>query len=317
MMIPRIASFLLYAVVSLQDFSAASSQVHRRLADVSEYSSEKNMDVLSHLLQLKSQTRKLEDTKYDCGVVLYYHVPGTEGTAVNEWLKQLADANDAEYFSRSDQNTSFADTLDKRFESVRGWQIVYAQDNSISLNLEESKLKKWREAVTNQQCQFLATTMFADTIDHSVSCTYKKFARCNCSPQEFKERGYDLDDAIAVKDGLTNWPLRGQLDYFLFNNEDNDELSMQEKVMRGMEILTNHFDVVILNNRDKFIDTVLKVTGWTSSISLDENVHGDLIFTKDLVSKYSKLAGKNGDADFIDAVNHVYKNDLGYLFDDL
>jgi hypothetical protein len=36
-----------------------------------------------------------------------------------------------------------------------------------------------------------------------------------------------------------------------------------------------------------------------------EKVYGDLIFTRELVSKYSKLAGKNGDGDFIDAVNNV------------
>ena len=314
---PRIASFILTTAVSLQSILVASTQLHRKLADVSEYSSEKSMDVLSHLLQMKSKTRKLEEKKYDCGMILYYHVPGTEGTTVNAWLKQMADANGAEYFSRNDQNTTFTDTLDKEFESVRGWKIVYAQDNSISLNLDESKLKKWREAASNQQCQFVATTMFADTIDHSVSHTYKKFAKCNCTPQEFKERGYDLDDAVAANDGLTDWPLRGQLDYFLFNNQDGAELSMQEKVKRGMEILANHFDVVILNNRQKFVDTVLKVTGWASPISLGGKDHGELIFTKDLVSKYSKLAGKNGDADFIDAVNHVYNNDLGYLFDDL
>lgn len=109
-------------------------------------------------------------------------------------------------------------------------------------------------------------------------------------------------------------PFEGQLEYLLFNNaEYDDKLETKDKVKRGMEILQKHFDLVLLNNREKFVDTVLKVTGWPSPGPLAEKVHGQLIFTKELVSQYNKVAAKNGDGDFVDAVSHVYNNDLGFL----
>ena len=316
-MIRCVAVFFLVAVAGLlfphiasASFAALNADgtdtdtSHRRLADISEYDSEKSMDVLTRLWQMKSQTRQLDETTHNCGVILYYHIPGTEGTAVNEWLKKLKDENDAGYIS-STENKSFIETVEKQLESIQGWKVVYAQDNSFSLHYDPALLQKWRDAVTKQQCRFLVTTMFADIIDHSVSHTYKNFAKSNCSPSEFKERGYDMGSSI--------WT--GQLDYFLFNNGKIADIESKEKVKRGIDILMKNFDLVLLNNRVKFVDTVVKVTGWSSPGHLDEKMHGDLIFTKDLVSKYNKLAGKNGDGDFIDAVNHIYNNDLGYLAD--
>lgn len=310
---------------SLAVFSLASASIaklnagdgeatlHRRLADVSDYDSEKSLDTLSKLLQMNSRTRKLDDTKHDCGVILYYHIPGTGGTDLNDWLQHLKDANRVQYISSVDDK-NFAEDVEKYLGS-KGWTIIYAQDDSMSLHFDESKLVKWREATAKNQCRFVATTMFSDTINHSVAHTYKRFSDCDCTPEEFKERGYDMNVGI-VEVGVTNWPFRGQLDYFLFNNAEHvDELEVNDRVKRGLEILQKHFDLVVLNNRDKFVDTVLKITGMSSPGSLAEKVHGDLIFTKDLVSQYSKLTAKNGDADFIDAVGHVYNNDLGYLFD--
>lgn len=325
-MVHRLATALV-AAASLAALSPASATIaklnaddgeatiHRRLADVSDYDSEKSLDTLSKLLQMKTHTRKLDDTKHNCGVIFYYHIPGTEGTAVNEWLQRLKDANGANYISSVGNGNNFVGDVEKSLEN-KGWTIVYAQDDSLAFHFDESKLVKWREAASKQQCQFVSATMFADTIDHSVAHTYKKFAQCNCTPQEFKQkRKYDMNLDVAEV-GLTNWPLRGQLDYFLFNNgEGTDALQVNDRVKRGVEILQKHFDLVLLNDRDKFVDTVLKVTGWSSPGPLAEKVHGDLIFTKDLVSQYSKLAAKSGDADFIDVVGHVYNNDLGYLFD--
>jgi hypothetical protein len=303
-----LASPISSAAIAKLNADDADPTIHGRLSDDD---SEKSMDILSRLLQMKSQTRKLDETRHDCGVILFYHIPGTEGTAVNEWLKQLKDANNADYIS-SIQDTPFTDAVEKNIDSIKRWKIVYAQDNSLSLNFDEALLQKWRDSVTKQQCRFIAATIFADTIDHSVSHTYKKLADCNCTSEEFKSRGYDMDE--IPKGGLSDWPLRGQLDYFLFNNAEVDvEIKVNDRVQRGLDILKKHFDLVLLDNRDKLADTVLKVTGWSSPGPIAKKVFGDLIFTKELVSKYSKLVGKNGDGDFIDAVNHVYNNDLGYL----
>ena len=80
---------------------------------------------------------------------------------------------------------------------------MYAQDNSLSLNFDEALLQKWRDSVTKQQCRFIAATIFADTIDHSVSYTCKKLADCNCTPEELKSRGYDTDEIFQRGVSLT------------------------------------------------------------------------------------------------------------------
>jgi hypothetical protein len=72
---------------------------------------------------MKSQTRKLDETRHDCGVILFYHIPGTEGTEVNEWLKQLKDANNPDYIS-SIQDTPFTDVVEKKIDGINKYQGV-------------------------------------------------------------------------------------------------------------------------------------------------------------------------------------------------
>jgi hypothetical protein len=72
---------------------------------------------------MKSQTRKLDETRHDCGVILFYHIPGTEGTEVNEWLKQLKYANNPDYIS-SIQDTPFADVVEKKIDGINKYQGV-------------------------------------------------------------------------------------------------------------------------------------------------------------------------------------------------
>ncbi|KAL7482849.1 hypothetical protein ACHAW6_008503 [Cyclotella cf. meneghiniana] len=279
---------------------------HRGLSDLPDYGPEKGIHVLSRLLQMKSQARRLDETKqYDCGVIFFYDIPGTDGTALNEWLKQLTDANGADYIS-SAEDDSFVASVETKIQGNKGWTILHAQDDSLALHSEESLVQKWRDVVINQKCQFVAATILADYIDHSVSHTYKKLANCNCTSPDFKERGYDMDEAWI-----------GQLDYFLFNNGKIEEMEVRAKVKRGLEILQRHFDLVVLNNHQQFANTLLRVTGWSSTGGLAKKMDGDLVFTKDLVSKFSKLAAKNGDEDFIDTVSHVYNDNLGYLMADL
>lgn len=271
-------------------------------------------DVLSRLLQMSAETRKIDESKlpYKCGAILYYHIPGTEGAVVNDWLMKLKDANGASYISSLEEvpqtKESFMNSVDAQLQGMVGsdWKIIYAQDNSISLSTDENVLRSWRDAVEKQQCQFIATTSFQDTMDHSVSHTKIKFADCNCSAEEFKnEKQYDMSDD----------PWRGQLDYLLFNSGDAMEMDTKEKVKRGLRLLKEHFDLVVINDHDRYSQTILRATGWSSPVSIPKRtfLNDGLVYSKDLVSKYTKLAAKNGDADFIDAVGHVYQNSLGYL----
>jgi hypothetical protein len=79
-----------------------------------------------------------------------------------------------------------------------------------------------------------------DTIDHSVSYTYKKLADCNCTPEELKSRGYDMDE-IFQRGSLRLAPPRSA-GLFLFNNAEVDvEIKVNDRVQRGLDILEKHF----------------------------------------------------------------------------
>ena len=67
-------------------------------------------DVLPRLLQMSAETRKMDESKFplSCGAILFYHVPGTGGKVINDWLKRLVDANSdhATYFASTDDESS-------------------------------------------------------------------------------------------------------------------------------------------------------------------------------------------------------------------
>ena len=269
-------------------------------------------DILPRLFQMSLETRKIDESQlpHKCGVILFYHIPGTDGTAINQWLKKLKDANNASYFSSMDSSTkeSFIGGVDQQIGKTEpnDWKIIYAHDNSISLVTDENILRSWRDAVEKRGCHFIATTVFQDPMNHSVNHTKKKFAECQCEMDYFKTK---LDDILSEN------PWRGQLDYLLFNDGATSAIDTRDKVKMGMQLLKHHFDLVLLDNHDKYSETILKVTGWSSPEDIEGKVlsDGNLVFSKELIGKFGKLASKNGDSDFIDAVSHVYHNSLGYL----
>ena len=204
--------------------------------------------------------------------------------------------------------------MNKHIHSIgpNDWKIIYAHDNSIAFNLDENIVAAWRNTVEKQNCHFLATTTFQDPMDHSVSHTKREFAQCNnCDMTDFKPK---------LKEIMSDRPWRGQLDYLLFNNKELSEeemaLEMKDRVKRGIKLLNSNFDLVVLDDHDKFASTILKVTGWSTPGEMPKKILSDstdLVFSKELVSSWGKMSGKNGDTDFIDAVNHAYCNSLGYL----
>ena len=158
----------------------------------------------------------------------------------------------------------------------------------------------------------IAATIFSDPLDHSMKYTKKKFEECNCSMEQFKKQ---------IFEEVTTNPWTGQLDHFLFNSSgsSNEDTSMEtkDKVKRAMQLLKEEFDIVQVQGKGgDFAAEILKITGWTTSSEVKEasvSDTGGIIYSKDLVSKYGKMSTKNGDNDFIDAVNHVYHNNLAFL----
>mmetsp|Transcript_7091 Transcript_7091/g.14242 ORF Transcript_7091/g.14242 Transcript_7091/m.14242 type:complete len:364 (-) Transcript_7091:119-1210(-) len=277
-------------------------------------------DVLPKLLQMSSETRKINESElpYSCGAVLFYHIPGTGGKAIRDWLKKLVEAHEeiATFFSSEGLDyAGFASGVDAQIQSIgsNNWKFIYAHDNSIVLGDDSHRLNQWRDVVASQKCRFLLTTTFQDPMDHSVSHTKKEFAKCNCEMEIFKSFVQKL---VEFK------PWRGQLDYLLYNTDESriehSSMDQKGKVKKGLRLLKNQFDVVVIDDHNKYADTILKVTGWPSPAEIPQKVLSDsrdLVFTKEMVSSWGKMSSKNGDADFIDAVNHVFFNSLGYLME--
>lgn len=271
-------------------------------------------DVLTRFAQMGEQTRKVDESNlpYKCGVLLYDHqIPGESGDALNTWIRKMVKSNEGATFlssESSDSKESFLSKVEDQIESVgsKNWTIIHSHANGLAFSLDENILRSWRDTVERHNCQFIAASVFSDPLDHSIKYTKKLFAECNCSMVEFKEK-------IMKRVEFNQWT--GQLDHFLFNSGAASPMEMKDKVRSGVALLKDHFEVVLVDGQADFSEEILRITGWTSHGQVKEASVSDngLVYSKDLVSKYGKMSTKNGDADFIDAVNHIYHNSLGYL----
>eukprot|EP00581_Thalassiosira_minuscula_P017513 CAMPEP_0183714232 /NCGR_PEP_ID=MMETSP0737-20130205/8832_1 /TAXON_ID=385413 /ORGANISM="Thalassiosira miniscula, Strain CCMP1093" /LENGTH=363 /DNA_ID=CAMNT_0025943139 /DNA_START=26 /DNA_END=1117 /DNA_ORIENTATION=- len=276
-------------------------------------------DPLSNLLELSSQTRKLDEGKlpYKCGVILYdNHVPGEDGEMLNKWIKAQVHSNDGATFISSEERESkesFVSKVEEQIDTLgpKEWKMVYSHENGLGFDADEYVLRSWRDIVERQGCGFVAAAIFSDPLDHSMKHTKKLFSECLCTMMEFKER---------IKRIMAENPWMGQLDHFLYNSgEKPPGIPNNDKVKRGMQLLKDHFEVVMVDDdgrADNFAEEILRITGWISGGGVEKATVSDvggIVYSKDLISKYGKMSTANGDADFMDAVNHVYHNSLGYL----
>lgn len=273
-------------------------------------------DVLPGLLSLSSQTRKIDETSlpYPCGAIVYVHlIPGDAGDALNEWIAELVKSNEGASLISSEDNESkqaFIHEVETNIRTIvpKEWTIIHSHPkHGLSFLNDEPILHSWREVVEQKDCKFIAAAIFTDPLDHSIKHTKRRFAQCNCDTDEF--------EVNIMQDITTSTPWTGQLDYFLFNSAEELSSTMmtKDKIKRAIRLLIDHFDLVLVDGKGHEIsDTLLKITGWSSSTrprkaTLSNDNEGP-IYSKNLVNAYSKMWTKNGDADFIDAVNHVYLN---------
>jgi hypothetical protein len=279
-------------------------------------------DVLPGLLSLSSQARKIDETSlpYPCGAILYvHHIPGDAGDALNEWITQLVESNEGASLISSEEHASkqlFINEVVTNISTIgrKEWIIINSHTtHGLSFSNDTEILHYWRSIVERQQCKFVAAAIFSDPLDHSIKHTKWRYAECNnCDTEEFEE---SIMDEVS-----TSNPWMGQLDHFLYNRYDKSTSAMvtKDKVKRAIQLLINHFDLVLVNGKGHEIsDALLKITGWTSrtrprkaTVANDDEGPS---YSKNLANAYIKMSTKNGDTDFIDAVNHVYYNSLGYL----
>jgi len=235
---------------------------------------------------------------------------------MNRWLGKEKDNNENvtywTHWGRQDGiEPKFIEGMETQVANLAPykWRIVHAHGHSFFTNTSEPYLYQWREIVEKQGCGFIVTTMLRDAIGHTISQT-KGMINPNLTVDEFVEH---LEPQNYNQRGHFNT----QLDYLVYNRGPRNEwnVTKEEKVRRGMELLQRHFDIVLLSDYDRFTDIILKVTGWKRTLMRHANAfNGELNYTERELNKIKKLTEDNGDVLFIDAVKHVYYGHLDYLF---
>lgn len=261
--------------------------------------------------------RTLDESKlpFQCGIVFFYHIACTGGSSMNRWLGKEKDYNEnVTYWTTWGRHDGvqarFIAGMEDKVKDIGPyeWRIVHAHGFSLFPNTSEPYLYQWREAVESQGCGFVMTTMLRDAIGHTISQT-KGMINPNYTLDEFVNH---LEPENYNERGIFNT----QIDYLVYNRGPRNEFgaSKEEKVRRAMELLTRHFDIVMLSDYQRFTEIILKVTGWEGVKMKHANVFkGELNYTEREMIKIKELTEANGDVLLIDAVKHVYYGHLDYL----
>jgi len=277
------------------------------------------------LPKLMTYARKLNENKLvskKCGVVVYqHHIPGDGGAALDEWMtKVIVESNDNVSFiannNSGEKKRPYREVVQEQLDKIgpEDWKIINLSYYNDGTSVFDT-LRSLRNTIEKgKNCQFITSIIFSDPLDHSTKYTkYRfansRFAKCNggCSMTDFTER-------IMLE--VTNNSWVGQLDALLFNSKDTTMMEMKDKVKKGLSLLKQNFDIVLIDGQGNFAEQILRITGWNGDPSEMRKASisdGGLVYSKDLVSQFGKMSKVNGDQDFIDAVNHIYHNSLNFL----
>lgn len=281
-------------------------------------------DVLPRLYELPRRTIDPSKLPYKCGVVLIQHGTSDDiSSTVDQWIRGLIDTNDdsgATYISSVDVGSkeAFMSQIDEQI-NLKGqfyWTVLHSQEHGLALASDENILHRLRENMEVRGCHLAAISIFSEPLTFSMQQTRNMFSeQCNkkknCNVSEFTK---------TLESDASHGSWRGQLDYFLYNTGKVMESDPKVKVKDAMNKLREHYDLVLLDSKDDFTKEILKITGWKSPDGEFETAEtrsmeiGELRYSKPMVKQYTKFDAKNGDADFYDALNHVYYNDLAFLF---
>jgi len=85
------------------------------------------------------------------------------------------------------------------------------------------------------------------------------------------------------------------------------EISKEAKVKRALQLLRDHFDIVVVGDHDRFEKELLSITKWEKKTMNRHNTGGDTPFNKSDVELIQRLLQDNGDIDFIYKVRDIYE----------
>lgn len=264
-----------------------------------------------------SNLRNFDESKLPlkCGIVFFYHIACTGGSSMNRWLGKEKDNNEnVTYWTAWGRwegvQDRFIAGMENQVKDIGPyeWRIVHVHGYSLFPNTSEPYLYQWREDVEKQGCGFVVTTMLRDAIGHTISQS-KGMINPNYTLDEFINH---LEPENYDQNGHFNT----QLDYLVYNRGPRNQhnVTKEEKVRRGIELLQRHFDIVLLSDYQRFTEIILKVTGWKGVKMRHANAfNGELNYTEREMNKIKTLTEANGDVLFIDAVKHIYYGHLDYL----
>jgi len=136
------------------------------------------------------------------------------------------------------------------------------------------------------------------------------------SKYRYLKRDLGSDNSTTRKEWISHLQTKSemgyfstQLDYFLYNYlarnpyKDNKDV----KVNRALQLLRDHFDIVVVGDHDRFEKELLSITKWEKKTMKRRNTaRGDTPFNKSEVELLQRLLQDNGDIDFIYKVRDIY-----------
>ena len=197
------------------------------------------------------------------------------------------------------------------------WRIAHSHIVDMYLNESEDILNGWRHDVEAQGCEMINTIMIRDPLSHTMSL-HKIIKAKSSNRTEWLQY-------LSSSTGMGKWATI--LDFFLYNNQGKRtrpgypteggrnpfNVTKEEKIRRGMELLARHFDLVTVGNHKAFQERLLSMTGWPHSDIPHTNVFtGQLNFTKKEVERMQKVLKANGDTDFVYEAEKKYSKAQWY-----
>ena len=254
--------------------------------------------------------------RYDnatCGIVFFYHLPSTGGATINQWLLQYKEESVPYYTMwgggprkmQNDTQTSFINGMNDFILNLTQdqWKVVHAHHNSLHLNQSETLLYQWRSIVESQGCYMVNAIMLRDALSNTMS------------KYRYLVRDLGSDNSTTRKEWISHLHTKSemgyfstQLDYFLYNylSRNPYKLEKEAKVNRALQLLRDHFDIVVVGDHNRFEKELLSITKWEKKTMKRHNTGGDTPFNKSEVELLQRLLQDNGDIDFIYKVRDVY-----------
>jgi hypothetical protein len=124
---------------------------------------------------------------------------------------------------------------------------------------------------------------------------------------------------LGTSNRTASTPWWTQLDYFLFNRWDknldlNITMTKEEKVVKALDMMRNHFDFVMYEKHNLFVDVIARIMGFEPILMAIHNV-----FPSEISLSYQELdlikskVYENGDVDWVNAIRHIYEDQLWHL----